>query len=111
VARSNARNIADVSHLLPAGSTRLPGGTASRVRYRVPGLTKRLLIDVWHRETALPNAYGHPAIGQYKEPAGPAVIADAELSQRDGVACDHHVQLMWREATPEILTIQTSCDD
>ncbi|HEY3834481.1 MAG TPA: hypothetical protein VGO03_19465 [Acidimicrobiia bacterium] len=77
----------------------------------MPGLTKQLVIDIWHREAALPNVYRLLGISEYKEPGGPLVVANAEITQPDGLACTYIVQVMWRETMPNVVEIRSNCQD
>jgi hypothetical protein len=111
IARNNAQNIAEISRVLPAGSTRLGSSTDLGVRYRVPGLTKQRLIDIWHRSASLPNVYRLLGINEYKEPAGPLVVAGLEINQPDGVACTYIVQMSWQATILNVVDISSHCQD
>jgi hypothetical protein len=111
IARSNARNIAEIARRLPAGTTRLGSSPDLGVRYRVPGLTKQRVIDIWHRSASLPNVYRLLGINEYKEPAGPLVVAGVEITQSDGVACTYVVEMSWRATIPNVVGISSHCQD
>ena len=77
----------------------------------MPGLTKQRVIDMWHRSAALPNVYRLLGIAEYKEAAGPLVIASAEIGPGDGTACTYIVELSWRETIPDVVEIDSHCQD
>ncbi|HEY3833195.1 MAG TPA: hypothetical protein VGO03_12940 [Acidimicrobiia bacterium] len=74
-------------------------------------MTKQLVIDIWHRSATLPKVIRLYGIAEYKEAAGPLVIAKVETAFGGGFACTVIVQLSWRETISDVIEIGASCQD